>query len=429
MASSTTFGPPRGMRDFYPEDMRRRNTVFAAWRQAALQSGFCEYDACVVESLDLLKRKAGEEIVEQIYHFQDKSGRDLALRPEMTPTLARMIAARQGALQFPLRWFTMAQCFRYERMTRGRKREHYQWNLDIIGEPSVAAEAEVIATAANAMGALGLDARHYRVHFSSRALLAELLSTLGITPAHHAATFLALDKRGKISDEEIETLLRNEGVAADLVPAVFRLLDVRTVDEAYTILGSRTEALAEIGTFLGMLSAYGIADLAVFNIGVIRGLSYYTGIVFEAFDVDSSLRAIFGGGRYGKLLASIGGADIAGVGLGFGDVVIAELLADKGLASPDGVPPLDFFIGFMGTEQQLTAVGIATAFRQQGKNVYLALSPEKPKTFFSKAGDSGARQAIYLGPDDIASGMIRIKNLADRSQVEMPISELLAPVQ
>jgi histidyl-tRNA synthetase len=415
------------MRDFYPEDMRLRNRVFAAWRQAALLSGFSEYDACVVESLDLLKRKAGEEIVDQIYHFQDKSGRDLALRPEMTPTLARMIAARQGSLSFPLRWFTMAQCFRYERMTRGRKREHFQWNLDIIGEPTVAAEAEVIATATSAMRTLGLDARHYRVHFSSRALLAELLSTLGITPEHHAATFLALDKRGKISDAELETLMRNEGIAPDLVPSVFKLLDVQSLAEARDILGTDTTALAELKTFHAMLDAYGVADLAVFDIGVIRGLSYYTGIVFEAFDTDSSLRAIFGGGRYGKLLASIGGADIAGVGLGFGDVVIAELLADKGLAATDGMDALDIVVGFMQPEQHMTAVKIATAFRQQSKRVHLALAPEKPKTFFAHAGGSGARQAIYLGPDDLESGTVRIKNLADRSQIEMPISELLTP--
>lgn len=426
MVSATNFNPPRGMRDFYPEDMRLRNRVFDAWRQAARQSGFSEYDACVVESLELLKRKAGEEIVDQIYHFQDKSGRDLALRPEMTPTLARMIAARQGSLPFPLRWFTVAQCFRYERMTRGRKREHYQWNLDIIGEPTVAAEAEVIATAASAMRALGLDARHYRVHFSSRALLAELLSTLGIAPRHHAATFLALDKRGKITDEELEALMRKEGIAPDLTPAVFKLLEVSTIEEARALLGERSAALTEIETFYEMLAAYGIADLAVFNIGVIRGLSYYTGIVFEAFDTDSSLRAIFGGGRYGKLLASIGGADIAGVGLGFGDVVIAELLADKGLAATDGVDPLDLVVGFMQTEQQLTAVRLATAFRQQGKTLHLALAPEKPKTFFARAGGSGARQAIYLGPDDLESGTVRIKNLADRSQVERPLSELLA---
>jgi len=426
MASSAAFGPPRGMRDFYPEDMRLRNGIFTSWREAARRSGFEEYDACVVESLDLLIRKAGEEIMDQIYHFKDKSGRDLALRPEMTPTLARMIAARQGALQFPLKWFTVAQCFRYERTTRGRKREHYQWNLDILGEPSVAAEAEVIATAVDAMHALGLDERHYRIHYSSRALLAELLSSLGIAPEHHAATFLALDKRGKIPDSDIEALLAGEGVSPQAIPAVFRLLDVKSLDEARQILGQQSDAMTEIEQFNTILCAYGIDGLATFNIGVIRGLSYYTGIVFEAFDTQSRLRAIFGGGRYGKLLASIGGGDITGVGLGFGDVVIAELLEEIGLngAAVDGPP--DYCIGFMAPEQHLKAVEIAASLRRQLHRVTLGLTPEKPKTFFAKAGGSGARHAIFLGPDDLASGAVRIKNMEDRTQQEVAINTLLS---
>jgi histidyl-tRNA synthetase len=425
MAASKTFVPPRGMRDFYPEDMRLRNTIFEAWRQASIQSGFLEYDACVVESLDLLKRKAGEEIVDQIYHFEDKRGRALALRPEMTPTLARMIAARQGGLSFPIRWFTMAQCFRYERMTRGRKREHYQWNLDIIGEESVAAEAEVIATAAVAMKTLGLDERHYRVRYNSRELLAELLAALGVTPEHHAAAFLALDKRGKIDDKALENLMGSEGIPTDQIPAVFKLLDVRSLTEAKQLLGTETPALATLNTFQTMLSSYGIADLCDFDIGVIRGLSYYTGIVFEAFDIKSQLRAIFGGGRYGKLLASIGGADMAGVGLGFGDVVIAELLADHGLDATEGTASLDLIIGFMQPEQHLTAIAIAATYRKRKKRVQLALSPEKPKSFFSRAGASGASHAIYLGPDDMESETLRIKNLSDRSQEVLSIPELL----
>jgi histidyl-tRNA synthetase len=415
------------MRDFYPEDMRLRNAVFSAWRDAARRSGFDEYDACVVESLDLLVRKAGEEIMDQIYHFKDKSGRDLALRPEMTPTLARMIAARQGSLQFPLKWFTVAQCFRYERMTRGRKREHYQWNLDILGEPSVAAEAEVIATAVNALGSMGLDKDHYRIHYSSRALLAELLLKLGIEPPHHAATFLALDKRGKIPDNEIEALLASEGVSPQAIPSVFRLLEVKTLEEARAILGVESGALAEIERFTAMLSAYGNEDIAVFNIGVIRGLSYYTGIVFEAFDTQSKLRAIFGGGRYGKLLASIGGGDISGVGLGFGDVVIAELLEELGKTSASSCTPPDYCIGFMQPEQHQVAVQIAATLRRQQHSVSLGLASEKPKTFFAKTGSAGARHAIFLGPDDLAAGTVRIKNMADRTQQEVAIRAIIQP--
>ncbi len=428
MAASTSFGPPRGMRDFYPEDMRVRNAVFTAWRQASMEAGFEEYDACVVESLDLLIRKAGEEITEQIYHFKDKSGRDLALRPEMTPTLARMIAARAGTLSMPLRWFTVAQCFRYERTSRGRKREHYQWNLDILGEPSVSAEAEVIATAAHAMRLLGLDARHYRIHFSSRKLLSDLLSRLDIDPGHHAATFLALDKRGKISDEDIQRLLHEQGLPPDSCKSVFRLLDVKSLPEAAAIAGEDSEAVADIYRFNDLLDAYNISHLAQFDIGVIRGLSYYTGIVFEAFDTQAGLRALFGGGRYGKLLASIGGADISGAGLGFGDVVITELLQETGLnqKAAQGTET-DYAIGFMQQDQHNIAIQIAVALRRQGKRVQLGLSPEKPKLFFSKASDGNAVYAIYLGPDDLAGGTVRIKTMLNRSEEQKTIAEMIGP--
>lgn len=418
------FTPPRGMRDFYPEDMQVRNPIFESWATAARFSGFDEYDACVVENLDLLKRKAGEEIVDQIYHFKDKSDRDLALRPEMTPTLARMVASRQGSLTMPLKWFTIAQCFRYERTTRGRKREHYQLNLDIIGEESIAAEAEVIATAVNAMKLMNLTKDHYRIRFSSRSLLSDLLRSLGIESSHHAATFLALDKRGKISDDQIRQLLIDEGVSAESIPLVFKLLEVSTLEQAREMLGEDSEAFLEIQQFLNMLEAYEIAEIMQFDISVIRGLSYYTGIVFEAFDVENKFRAIFGGGRYDNLLGDIGGKPATGVGLGFGDVVIAELINELGLSPAASNSAPDLIIGFMQEEQHNIALKITAALRRKGEKVDISLRAEKPKKFFSKAGKRAAAQAIYIGPDDIENGSIRIKNLADRSQEEVELGKL-----
>jgi histidyl-tRNA synthetase len=413
---------PRGMRDFYPEDMVARNAIFGAWRTAARQAAFSEYDACVVESLELLTRKAGEEIVDQIYAFKDKSDRDLALRPEMTPTLARMVAARQGALAFPIKWSTIAQCFRYERMTRGRKREHYQWNLDIIGEESVSAEAEVIATAVNAMLAMGLKPEHFEVRFNSRALLSELLAARGIAPEHHEATFIALDKRGKISDEEIRTLLQNEAVTEDAIVAVFDLFALATLEDVRALIGDRpSPALDQVTAFLGYLDAYGMADIARFDIGVIRGLSYYTGIVFEGFDATASLRAIFGGGRYDNLLQTVGGKPMTGVGLGFGDVVIAELLADLEIEPTDQGNP-DLTIGYMSESEAIPATRLAASFREQGQSVDLGMRPEKAKKFFKRADTTHASQAIYLGPDDIAAGHARLKNLATRDESPIPLA-------
>jgi histidyl-tRNA synthetase len=408
------------MRDFYPEDMALRNAIFEAWTAAARRYGFDQYDACVVESLDLLKRKGGEEIVDQIYTFKDKSDRDLALRAEMTPTLARMIVARQNELAFPLKWFTIAQCFRYERMTRGRKREHYQWNLDIIGEPSVMAEAEVIATAVQALKLLGLTPEDVKVHVNSRAVLADILLKLGIPRDHHAATFLALDKRGKLPDAEIAGLLKINGLDPAHIESAFRVLGIQSLEELASVLGEPTPALDRLLAFFALMKDYGAAGMVTFDISVIRGLGYYTGIVFEGFDTSHSLRAIFGGGRYDNLLGDIGGKPATGVGLGFGDVVIAELLADKGRLPPASAQR-DLAVAYMTDAEQQVALRVARALREAGTHVDIGLHPEKPKHFFSRVGKAGFRRAILIGPDDLGRGSLRIKNLTDRTETEIPL--------
>lgn len=411
---------PRGMRDFYPEDMSARQAVFGAWRAAAELFGFLPYDACVVESLDLLKRKGGEEIVGQIYAFRDKSDRELALRPEMTPTLARMIAARQHALALPLKWFAIAQCFRYERMSRGRKREHYQWNLDIVGADAMQAEAEVIACAAEALRRLGLGPQDIAIHLNSRALLAELLAGAGVPPDCHAATFLALDKRGKLDDAAINQLLAEAGLNAAAAAAVWKVMHIRTLEEAGALAGASSPALAELRNLLELLKNYGLAEMAQFDIGVIRGLGYYTGVVFEAFDRQRKFRAIFGGGRYDRLLSDLGGAPLPAVGLGFGDVVIAELLADRGRL-PAGPPEIACAVGYMTDAERLPALRTAHSLRQAGMGTDLALHPEKPKSFFGRVGRGGYREAVFLGPDDCARGVMRIKDLRLRSERELPL--------
>lgn len=415
-----SFDPPRGMRDFYPEDMLWRNRVFDAWRQAAQSFGFQPYDACVVESLELLQRKSGEEVSEQIYHFVDKSDRHLALRPEMTPTLARMIAARQGQLAFPVKWFTVAQCFRYERMTRGRKREHYQWNMDIIGEESVSAEIEILAAAAAGLKSMGMPDGAYKIHVNNRALLAELLAKSGIAPEHHAAVFLALDKRGKITDDEIAALLKAEGLGEEAVRKTFALLAVQSLDQAEELAGPDSPALAALRELFALAETYGIADRLVFDIAVIRGLSYYTGVVFEAFDTERKFRAIFGGGRYDSLLTTIGGAPTPAVGLGFGDVVVVEVLKDL-LGETAAAEKSGVVIGYMFPEQRVAATRLARALRESGENVDLMLARQKPKQFFSRASAGTAADAVFIGPDDVAKGVAKRKNLATREETEIAL--------
>ncbi len=404
MAEKISFEAPRGMRDFYPEDMVWRNRVFDAFRASGEAAGFQPYDACVVESYELLARKAGEEVGEQIYHFTDKSDRRLALRAEMTPTLARMVAQRQKELAFPLKWTAIAQCFRYERTTKGRRREHYQWNMDIIGEDSVLAEAEVIGAAVDALRRMGLSTSDFKVHVSSRKFLGRLLVESGIAADKHAQVFLALDKRGKMPDAEIAEMLRDGGLSEDEVGATFAIMDTKDCSKC-----------AELVELFHLADVAGFADALVFDIGVIRGLSYYTGVVFECFDTAGEFRAIFGGGRYDNLLTTIGGEPTSAVGLGFGDVVVTELL--KARLGADAVQARKgVAVGFMFPEQRDAAVRLAARLRARGERVDLALREQKPKKFFSHADSSNAAQAVFLGPDDVARGIARMKDMETREE-------------
>lgn len=419
-AAPVSFSSVRGMRDFYPEDMLWRNRVFDAWREAAVAFGFQPYDACVVESLELLQRKSGEEVSEQIYHFEDKSGRRLALRPEMTPTLARMIAARRGALAFPVKWFTVAQCFRYERMTRGRKREHYQWNMDVVGEQAVSAEIEVLAAAAAALNKMGMPDNAYRIHVNNRALLSELLRNTGIPPEHHPAVFLALDKRGKITDQEIEALLKAEGLGSDPIRKTFELLDVQTLDQAAALADNDSPAVQRLRELFALAQTYGIEDRIKFDISVIRGLAYYTDIVFEAFDTERRFRAIFGGGRYDNLLTTVGGDPTPAVGLGFGDVVIMEILQEM-LGAAAAAAKSGVAVGYMFPEQRAAAMRLASRLRADGAKVDLMLTHLKPKQFFARASSGTASDAVFIGPDDVTNGKARRKHLETREETEIPL--------
>ncbi len=420
---SMSYQPPRGMRDFYPEDMALRDAIFDAWIAASRQHGFARYDSCVVESLALLKRKGGEEIVDQIYAFKDKSGRDLALRPEMTPSLARMIAARQNGLTFPLKWSTIAQCFRYERMTKGRRREHYQWNLDVVGEDSVAAEAEVLSAAVSALKLMGLKRTDFKILVNNRALVADMLEQANIEHQHHASVFLALDKRGKLDDDKVAELLEADGLDKKAISAALGITGVNSLDGAAQVVGQTNSALTRLRDLLELCRHYGFEDAIQFDISVVRGLDYYTGIVFEAFDAQRQFRAIFGGGRYDNLLANVGGKPMSGVGMGFGDVVIAEVLAAMPPVHPDP-EPLGTAVGFLEEAQRSTATSVAATLRSRGQNVDLALQPQKAKPFFSRAAKNRRAEAIFIGPDDVAKHKVRVKDLATRQEREAEIDDL-----
>ena len=410
-----SFEAPRGMRDFLPEDMRIRNWIFDTWRHCAELSSFDQYDGCVVETQELLVRKAGEEVVDQIYAFKDKSERELALRPEMTPSLARMINSQGKALALPAKWFGVFQCFRYERMTLGRKREHYQWNLDIIGQADVTAEAEVLRTALSAVEKFGLTSEVLKIRVGSRKLLSELLDKLKFNLAHFMDACMVLDKRGKVEDSVLKEMLTTKGISNAEIEILFKVLEIKSLSDVESILGAESVSLIEIKKLFRLMDISGYGNYLTFDIAVIRGLAYYTGIVFEAFDVKGRHRAIFGGGRYDNLLASLGGDSQPCVGLGFGDVVIYELMKDEGLIKNTG-KQVDVTIAYMDVSGEEVAVKAASLCRKSGLTVNLALEPQKPKKIFAQADKYGARFVYLIGPDEAKINSGNLKNLKSGEQ-------------
>jgi len=418
---------PRGTRDFYPEDLRLRSWLFEHFRATAALFGFEEVDAPVLEHAELFTRKAGEEIVDQLYHFT-LHDRHLALRPEITPQIARMIAARRGALRLPLRWFSIPQCWRYERMSRGRRREHYQWNMDIWGEPGVAAEAELIASIFHVLDRLGLARDAVTIRINSRALLEETLreTVLAKRPGVFPALCIAIDKLGRIGEDAVVDLLHDPkglvGLSVADARFVLSFLKMRDIGEAEKIAPANSPALAEIKRLFELIDAYGHADRITFDASIVRGLAYYTGIVFEAFDSGRELRAVCGGGRYDRLLETLGGPATPAVGFGFGDSVIAELLGEKRLL-PELPRSLDAVVFAFSEAQRAAAVRVARALRAAGRSVELVLGEPRLKRVLADADRAGAREVHLLGPDEVARGVVLIRDLTSGEQRSEPIPD------
>lgn len=400
--------------------MRQRSWLFGHFRETARLFGFEEVDAPILEHAELFTRKAGEEIVSQLYHFE-LHGRHLALRPEMTPSVARLVMARAGALKFPLRWFTVTQNWRYERMTRGRLREHYQWNMDIWGQAGVTAEAELIAALLTLVRRVGLPVGAVKVRVNSRALLEESLrrEVLAERPEAFEPLCIVIDKLDKIGAEAVSGLLCDPDgpvrLTGDQAATVIAMLGARTLEEAAAAGGEGSPALAELRQLFTLLDAYGFADEIVFDASVVRGLAYYTGIVFEAFDARGELRAVCGGGRYDRLLETLGGKAIAAVGFGFGDVVIMELLKDHGLLPEPERGLQDIVFAFSDAERP-AAIRLAGRLRDDGRSVEIVLGAMKPKRVFADADAKGAERVYLLGPDEVARGKAKVKNLANGEQ-------------
>ncbi len=324
-----------GFRDFYPDELALKNHIFATWREVARRYGFQEYDGPPLEPLELYTDKSGAEIVQQLYAFEDKGGRKVALRPEMTPTLARMVGAHAQALKKPIRWFSIPQLFRYERQQRGRLREHFQLNMDMLGEASPLADAELIAAAIDIMRAFGFGPADVQARVSDRRVLRTLLLGRGLTEAQLPTAFEVIDKNERVPQEALAEILAKVGIArreASIVFEVANLRSIETVTAALAKVEGGEEAGEPLRQAVGALEAMGLGEFIAVDLTIVRGLAYYTGIVFELFDTGKSLRAICGGGRYDGLLKALGGVDLPALGFGMGDVVLGELLKERGPA-------------------------------------------------------------------------------------------------
>ena len=325
--------PPSGTRDFYPEDMRLQRWLFDKFRAIGDACGFEEYDAPVLERQELYKRKAGEEITSQMYAFVDQEGHEVTLRPEMTPSLARMVLGRAQSHVLPLKWYSVPQCWRFETTQRGRKREHYQWNMDVVWCPSINAEVELLYAICAFFTSIGITSKDIGIKINSRKVMASVLKAMGVSDDAFAPVCVVMDKFDKIGAAATEEeLVSTQGLDAATAKKIVSCLQCATVDDLTALCGDGvdTGGVDELKKLFELADAYGFGDWLVFDASVVRGLAYYTGVVFEGFDRAGELRAICGGGRYDRLLSLYGAvSEVPAVGFGFGDCVVVELLKDK----------------------------------------------------------------------------------------------------
>lgn len=413
----------RGTRDFYPEDMRLRNWLFDNFDDAALLHGFEEYDAPVLEHEDLYTRKQGEEITQQLYNFQDKGDRKVALRPEMTPSLARMVMARAGALPMPIKWYSIPQCWRYERTQRGRGREHYQWNVDIWGTNEISADAELISILVTFFNRVGLTEEDLVIRMSSRKVLEEVLGSLGITGDTFTQTCIIVDKMDKLPADTVSQQLADLGLEPNAIGTIQSTLGIKDMESLREVLGEDSEAVSELTNLFSALDSYGISEWVEFDASIVRGLAYYTGPVFEAHDRAGELRAICGGGRYDKLLSTLGGKDLPATGFGFGDMVIMELLAEKGLV-PELTSGNDDIVISLSPELRNAAMSVASSLRSAGRAVDLVLEDKRLKWAFKHAERSGAQRLVMVMPDEWKEGKVRIKDLETGEETNVEVESL-----
>ena len=420
--------PVKGTRDFYPQQMAVRNFLVDGWKAASLRNGFEEYDGPIFEYLKMFQIKSGDEIAEQLFSFQDRGGRDLAIRPEITPTLARMVNQQINSLPRPIKWFSVPRLCRAERPQKGRLREFFQWNIDIIGIDSVIADAEVIFCAIDYLRQVKLTASDIIVKISSRKMLAAVLESIGITEQQLEPLYALLDKRSKIPADTFEAMLKEQLQGPDKYQKVADLMNVESFEQIpslFSLNDKAKDSIDELQQLFELLDRMGIADFCQFDIAIVRGLAYYTGIVFEIYDRAAELRAIGGGGRYDNLLKQFGGPAVSGTGFGIGDCVLAILLEEKGLLADQlPVKKLDFFLAY--TDEQLagSAIEITAKLRQSGYCAAFSYKSAKLAKQLKQASAQNASRCVIIG-DEFSAGQVVVKDMDTGRQNTIDLDKFL----
>lgn len=399
-----------GFRDFLPEECARRNYIFARWREVARRYGFVEWEGPPLEATELYKKKSGAEIVDQLFNFTDKGEREVALRPELTPTLARVVAAHEREFKKPLKWFSIGQFFRYEKQQRGRLREHFQLNCDILGEAGLAADIELVALCIDVLRAFGFGEKDFVVRISDREFWTDFLREKDVPVDRWDELLQAIDKFGR---EPREKTAEKLGKLAD---PVFTTLKT----------GGKSEKL---GKFVDGLRVCGLADFVSIDISIVRGLAYYTGIVFEVFDRAGKFRAVAGGGRYDNLIGQLSDSSVSLPALGFamGDVVLGELIHEIALVSQimeravANERKIDIYIVIAKEERRADALKQIQQLRDRGFRVDYPLTPTKVARQFQAAEEAGASLAVLYGDE---WPQLKIKNMATGEQELIPQENL-----
>jgi histidyl-tRNA synthetase len=417
-----------GFRDFYPDQLATRNYLMSVWRDVARRYGFVEYDGPPLEPLELYTKKSGEEIVGQLYNFTDKGDRSIALRPEMTPTLARMVAAKANAMRKPIRWFSVPQLFRYERQQKGRLREHFQLNVDIIGEASVAADAELLAVAIDVMRAVGLGPNDVRARVSDRRLLTSVLSEVGVNKEEMPAVFAAIDKTGReprdVTLGKVEKAVASEPARQGIARILDKATDLNALAAEFRHSPRVMEEITHMREYTNFLDALGVGDWIDFDLSIVRGLAYYTGKVFELFDSKGEFRAICGGGRYDDLLSTIGGVDLPALGFGMGDVVLTELLRSRDLL-PTPELGTEYWVASDDESMLPDVMTVAGRLRAKSRSVEYALKAQTLARQLKTASSAGVKKVVLLRRDDFANGKVTVKTLSDGSERSVPLEAFL----